>query len=121
MTWYNVFLFVLLIVDLAVCNGYEDGTHYDPISLPEWFKLDGPKSTCPPERLDTRDVCPLIVPCEPKLACLGDNVCAAGYTDVRCAACDSCYRGPGGDGPCQRYFRRDGFCEECPGRILSAC
>jgi len=47
--------------------------------------------------------CPYFAPCEPKWACLGNNLCAEGYTDVRCS---QCIKG--------KYYRINGECEKCP-------
>jgi hypothetical protein len=51
-----------------------------------------------------RDVC--VVPCDPPESCLGDNVCAYGYTSKppmwRCASCDT------------GFYKRAGECIKCP-------
>jgi hypothetical protein len=60
----------------------------------------GPDNRCHSDRWD-RATCPYIVPCEPASACIGDNVCAMGYTGMKCAKCM--------DG----YSRSDGVCVQC--------
>lgn len=49
--------------------------------------------------------CPVIQPCEPVEACLGNNICDIGYTAVRCASCD------------KGFYRISGKCEKCPDQL----
>ena len=60
----------------------------------------GPDNRCHSDRWD-RATCPYIVPCEPVEACIGDNVCAMGYTGMKCSKCM--------DG----FSRSDGVCVQC--------
>ncbi|KAA0152665.1 hypothetical protein FNF28_07019 [Cafeteria roenbergensis] len=84
----------------ATCEGFGA----EPVADPGWWKqaLLTPNDVCPIER-QQREVCPNIVPCEPKEACLGDNVCADLYEGERCARC---VRG--------QAYRIAGLCEKCP-------
>ncbi len=58
-------------------GAYCDGGLAQPIALTGWFNLNGTGDQCPPERLH-RTHCDYIVPCEPSIACLGNNTCATG-------------------------------------------
>jgi len=96
----------------AECQGYLDAVaddavaHSYPKPLAGFYNLNGSEASACPAGVGVagRDVC--VVACEPMSACLGDNVCAEGYTSkapmFRCA---SCARG---------YFRRSGECIKCP-------
>ena len=105
----------------AACDGYDNGFHMEPRSIPGWYNLNGTLDECVEARKSnygiTREHCNHVVPCEPKEACLGDNTCAAGYVSkapmYRCSSCDSCYKAPGST-ECQAYYRRAGECIECP-------
>lgn len=44
----------------------------------------------------------MLLPCEPKSSCTGDNTCLEGYAGIRCGEC--------ADG----YYRLSGRCTECP-------
>ena len=119
----------------ATCRGYNDdtGTAINPVVIPFEQRLTYPVpnkgfynlnssdmytlqyggqsmlSVCPEgyqgsPQDRTRDVC--IVPCDPQSSCLGDNICAEGYTSKpplwRCAYCD------------KGYYKRSGACIKCP-------
>ena len=99
------------------CDGFINQVHSEPRALPGWFNLNVTQEQCSPERATTRTTCNMVVPCEPKDACTGNNLCAEGYKSVapimRCAQCDDCYRATP-DAECQRYYRRAGECVKCP-------
>ena len=86
----------------AVCPGNE--RWYDLIFSEEgWWRINQttPGRRCHPER-QNREECPVFLPCEPKFACLGNNVCAKEYSGIRCSECAS------------GYFRFGGLCQSCP-------
>jgi len=60
-------------------------------------------TNCPPERQATRSECPLMIPCEPRESCTGNNTCAFGYNGERCG---DCVKGT--------HYRLGGECVECP-------
>lgn len=68
----------------AICKG----AYAEPYSEPAWWKLNitAEDARCVEGRRH-RAQCPLFVPCEPKLACLGSNTCSTGYTGIRCKDC----------------------------------
>jgi len=53
------------------------------------------------ERAET-SICPYYVPCEPREACVGENVCAEAYQGERCSKC------------AKGYYKISGECEPCP-------
>jgi len=57
---------------------------------------------CHPVRRAERSECPVFVACEPKVSCLGANICSKGYIGSRCSSCDS------------GYYRVNGACRVCP-------
>jgi len=91
--------------DNRVCVEYPE-----PISDAAFWREDKPNSNmlCDPLRLDRpppyTGTCPAFLKCEPADACIGNNTCAAGYTDDRCAKC------------AEKYYRFDGECKACPDR-----
>lgn len=63
-----------------------------------------------------------VVPCEPKEACLGENICRSGYKSkapmFRCSSCEDCTDENGESiSDCKRHFRRAGLCVPCPGTL----
>lgn len=84
----------------AVCSG----SNVDLRSEPGWWLdlQDTPTPKCPPER-QNRTACDVMLPCEPNVACTGNNTCAVGYTADRCS---ECVKG--------KYYRLDGECIKCP-------
>merc|ERR1719502_891359 len=115
----------------AKCTGKFDSltmTGAEPMTLLGYWLLQvSPNNTrdyyaasgeplCPPERLH-RPKCPLVVPCDPEEACLGNNTCAVGYEGllyqpemdgggVLPERCSDCTLGT--------HFAMDGKCEKCP-------
>eukprot|EP01138_Halocafeteria_seosinensis_P015079 gb/GECG01015392.1/.p1 GENE.gb/GECG01015392.1/~~gb/GECG01015392.1/.p1 ORF type:complete len:1316 (+),score=129.54 gb/GECG01015392.1/:1-3948(+) len=86
----------------AVCPGGE--RFIDLIySDEEWWRTNDttPSERCHPKR-QSREKCPVFLPCEPNRACTGNNTCAKEYTGFRCSDC--------ADG----YFRIGGLCQSCP-------
>merc|ERR1711871_1426374 len=67
--------------------------------------ITGADNRCHSDRWD-RSVCPYVVPCEPAEACVGDNVCANGYTGMKCSKC------------MEGFSRQDGYCVECAGNPI---
>jgi hypothetical protein len=65
----------------------------------------GADNRCHIDRWD-RSTCPYVVPCEPAEACAGDNVCAYGYTGMKCSKC------------MEGFSRTDGVCVECAGNPI---
>jgi hypothetical protein len=63
--------------------------------------LTGADNRCHIDRWN-RPVCPYFVPCDPSIACIGDNMCGVGYVGKKCNKCD------------YGYFRSDGYCIGCP-------
>ena len=85
----------------AECAGYGA----EPVSQVEWWIQNATDDQCDPLRRQPashREYCPQTIPCEPKLACAGENECTLGYAGERCATCAF------------GYYKRAGFCEECP-------
>ena len=90
------------------------GVHYYPVPMPQYFNLNSSampgltpdmSAACPPGAgVPGRDVC--IVRCDPPEACLGANLCAAGYTSTtpyyRCASCAN------------GFYKQNGNCIKCP-------
>lgn len=82
------------------------GLHTYPTPNAYWFDLNGSMaSACPPgSAVPGRDVC--IVPCLPISACLGNNMCAPGYSSAgplyRCGYCAS------------GFYRSNAECIRCP-------
>ena len=64
-------------------------------------ELTGADNRCHMDRWN-RPVCPYFVPCDPAVACIGDNMCGVGYVGKKCNKCD------------YGYFRTDGYCVGCP-------
>jgi hypothetical protein len=108
----------------ATCPGYlsrvanfESRFSY-PIPNPGFYNLnssdaytvasgwtEGMLGACPEGKQDNgRDVC--IVPCDPPESCVGNNICAFGYTSkppmFRCSSCD------------KGFYKRAGECIKCP-------
>lgn len=85
----------------------------EPYAKPGWWNLFQlthypDRSINPlvaPERLN-RVYSPFFVPCQPQASCLGNNVCAKGYTAIRCAICAT------------QFFRLDGVCVPCPNNAI---
>jgi hypothetical protein len=90
-----------------------------PAPLPGWYNLNSSDAysiavgngdnmlnqACPAgQQTDGRDLC--IVPCDPPESCLGNNMCANGYTSAapwwRCATC------------AKGFYKRSGSCIKCP-------
>lgn len=102
----------------AVCDGDVrielPAPQAEPKAIEGWFNLNGSCDSVHVgpalERRKHRSHCNLVVPCEPKQACAGNNECSDGYISVepiyRCAQC------------APRYYRRAGFCVECPDNAL---
>merc|ERR1711968_418745 len=67
--------------------------------------VTGADNRCHSDRWD-RSVCPYVVPCEPAEACAGDNVCAYGYSGMKCNKC------------MEGFSRTDGVCVECAGNPI---
>jgi hypothetical protein len=67
--------------------------------------VTGADNRCHSDRWD-RSTCPYVVPCEPAEACAGDNVCANGYTGMKCSKC------------MEGFSRQDGYCVECAGNPM---
>ncbi|KAA0168964.1 hypothetical protein FNF31_00125 [Cafeteria roenbergensis] len=69
-----------------------------------------PAELCPESRQSRpapfNGSCPAFMPCDPKAACLGRNVCAEGYQGERCGECL-----PG------KYYRSNGVCIQCPDNV----
>ena len=89
-----------------------EGGFEEPRATAGWYNLNGTtqdSGRCHELRSE-RTTCNYVVPCEPKEACIGNNMCAVGYKSkeptLRCADCD--------DG----YYRRAGECIECPDNPL---
>ena len=78
-----------------------------PVALNGFFNLNSSYgASCPTSNMiEGRDVC--IVPCSPSSACIGNNLCAAGYVSTlpyyRCNAC------------AEGYYKRSSDCIPCPG------
>lgn len=68
---------------------------------------DGPNG-CKKEQ-QGRSQCDVYVPCEPREACLDNNVCSRGYDGTRCARC---LRNNETNVP--EYFKLSGICTPCP-------
>eukprot|EP01138_Halocafeteria_seosinensis_P004698 gb/GECG01004804.1/.p1 GENE.gb/GECG01004804.1/~~gb/GECG01004804.1/.p1 ORF type:complete len:2888 (+),score=298.40 gb/GECG01004804.1/:1-8664(+) len=86
----------------AVCPGGE--RFVDLIYAEEgWWRTNDttPSERCHPKR-QSREKCPVFLPCEPNRACTGNNTCAKQYAGFRCSDC--------ADG----YFRIAGLCQSCP-------
>jgi hypothetical protein len=92
----------------ANCTHGDEQLHDMVVSLPGWWRFNltaGAKDRdirCH-EKRKHREGCPYFAPCEPKWACLGNNLCAEGYTSARCS---ECVKG--------KYYRINGECEKCP-------
>jgi hypothetical protein len=82
----------------------------EPYADVGFWKIAQPAQLCPDDRkvrpAPFNGSCPAFLPCDPKEACLGDNVCATGYVGERCGECN-----PG------LYYRRNGKCIECPSNV----
>lgn len=91
-------------------------THCSDPDCVEYDPAGAPNDLCDPKRLD-RVYCPNFIPCEPKLACKGNNTCNEKYTGDRCSLCSL------------GHYRMDGECIECPdnpwllviGFVIVAC
>eukprot|EP01138_Halocafeteria_seosinensis_P015194 gb/GECG01015507.1/.p1 GENE.gb/GECG01015507.1/~~gb/GECG01015507.1/.p1 ORF type:complete len:3818 (+),score=398.83 gb/GECG01015507.1/:1-11454(+) len=87
----------------AVCPGGE--RFIDLVYSEEGFwrhNVTTPESRCH-ELRQSRDRCPLFLPCQPSWACAGDNECSEGYTGFRCSDCVA-----------GSHFRINGVCQKCP-------
>ena len=56
---------------------------YDPYPSPNC-----PSTTLGGVTVAARDVCPYVRECSPPSACIGDNLCASGYSGSLCSSCD---------------------------------
>ena len=87
----------------AICPGGE--RHVDKVVSDEGFwrvNDTTPSDRCHEDR-QSREVCPVFLPCEPKWACLEGNTCATGYEGHRCSQCAE-----------GTHFRINGVCQKCP-------
>ena len=68
------------------------------------FNVSAPSAKCDAAQRPGRTQygCPIIQACSPLVACVGNNLCSAGYTGIRCATCAS------------GYFPSNGVCAPCP-------
>jgi hypothetical protein len=119
------------------CEDFSTLYSVEPIATPGYWRSalkTGDENsdgifTCPPNR-EHRAYCWDFSPCLPGNACEGDNQCAKGYTDEKCAQCcdwnfakledgspnPDCYHDETGEQ--LLYHRVYGKCEECPNNIL---
>ncbi|KAA0172796.1 hypothetical protein FNF27_05776 [Cafeteria roenbergensis] len=82
----------------------------EPYASPGFWQIAQPAELCPESRQSRpapfNGSCPAFMPCDPKAACLGRNVCAEGYQGERCGECL-----PG------KYYRSNGACIQCPDNV----
>ncbi|KAA0176614.1 hypothetical protein FNF27_01895 [Cafeteria roenbergensis] len=82
----------------------------EPYASPGFWQIAQPAELCPESRQSRpapfNGSCPAFMPCDPKAACLGRNVCAEGYQGERCGECL-----PG------KYYRSNGVCIQCPDNV----
>lgn len=108
--------------DGAYCDGFKDGVATEPMALEGFWNINSSNAEgrCVEHR-EHRAYCNHLVGCEPKDACLGDNICKPGYASAepwfRCATCDKCYQEKPTD-PCQMFYKQHGECVECPDNAI---
>jgi hypothetical protein len=61
----------------------------DPIASPGWYvvKKKVPHISCSAESQVIREYCPISLPCDPALSCLGENICGLNFEGERCVDC----------------------------------